>query len=391
MKIQHSFVELVGLSLIVGTLAVAAEIETTDPATPSPTSTRRKPAEKGQVIPKAQIAILLDNSGSMSGLLEQAKSELWKTVNELITARRRGKTPQLEVALYTYGEPPAQLLVPLTDNLDIVSERLFAISIDGGTEYCGQTIAQATNQLAWSSSNDDLKLIFIAGNEPFSQGPVDYREACRAAIAKGIIVNTIHCGSGIPDDWREGALLADGKAASIDQNQQVVHIDAPQDAEIVRLGAALNDTYVPYGRQGSEGQMRQSVQDSNAAGVSSANAAQRSIAKANTFYRNHSWDLVDALRDGQVRLEKLNQEDLPEIMRPMSPQEQKSYLDTQLAKRQRIQERINTLSEQRRQFVARKRKEQAEAGADTLDQALTATVREQAIKKSFSFDAPMAR
>ena len=36
--------------------------------------------------------------------------------------------------------------------------------------------------------------IFIAGNEPFTQGPVNYAESCKAAITKGIIVNTIHCG-----------------------------------------------------------------------------------------------------------------------------------------------------------------------------------------------------
>jgi uncharacterized protein with von Willebrand factor type A (vWA) domain len=38
---------------------------------------------------KIQVALLLDTSGSMDGLLEQAKSQLWKMVNELATSKKR--------------------------------------------------------------------------------------------------------------------------------------------------------------------------------------------------------------------------------------------------------------------------------------------------------------
>src|SRR5437870_686414 len=44
----------------------------------------KEPAEK----PLVQIAILLDTSGSMDGLIEQAKSQLWKICNEFIKARQ---------------------------------------------------------------------------------------------------------------------------------------------------------------------------------------------------------------------------------------------------------------------------------------------------------------
>ena len=40
--------------------------------------------------PLIQMAILLDTSGSMSGLIEQAKTQLWTIVNEFATARRQG-------------------------------------------------------------------------------------------------------------------------------------------------------------------------------------------------------------------------------------------------------------------------------------------------------------
>jgi hypothetical protein len=89
------------------------------------------------------------------------------------------------------------------------------------------------------SRSDVYKVIFIAGNEPFTQGPVNYADACKAAINKGIIVNTIHCGTeaeGINTKWKDGATIADGKYLVIDHNRAVVTIEAPQDKEIARLG-----------------------------------------------------------------------------------------------------------------------------------------------------------
>ncbi len=151
--------------------------------------------------PLVQIAILLDTSGSMSGLIDQARAELWSIVNEFILSERGGRQPEIQVALYEYGNMGLssetgwiRRIVPLTTDLDKVSEELFALKTNGGDEYCGWVIRDATQKLAWSSSPEDLKVIFIAGNEPFTQGPVDYREVCRAAIARGVIVNTIHCG-----------------------------------------------------------------------------------------------------------------------------------------------------------------------------------------------------
>ncbi|HJN07531.1 MAG TPA: vWA domain-containing protein [Pirellulaceae bacterium] len=337
--------------------------------------------------PVVQIAILLDNSGSMSGLINQARGELWKVVNEFVTAKIDGVRPDLQVAVYHYGSPPATQLVPLTDDLDKVSEALFGIPVSGGSEYCGQAIDMATKELQWSESHDDLKLLFIAGNEPFTQGPVDYREACKAAIENGILVNTIHCGNGIPNGWRDGAVLADGKAMNIDHTQSVVHIEAPQDKEIARLGVELNKTYIVYGAKGVEGGQRQIAQDANASNTSIAAAQQRAVAKANAFYRNDAWDLCDACKAGKVDLAKIKAEDLPKNMRIMTLKERKAYVEKMQQQRVTLQKRINDVNAERVKFVAAKSKELAEqSGQDTLDQALIGAIRVQATAKNYSFE-----
>src|SRR6185369_4975439 len=151
--------------------------------------------------PLVQIAVLLDTSGSMEGLIEQAKGQLWKIVNEFLKAKQDGQTPEVQVALYEYGKSSLspksgwiRQIQPLTTDLDKISEELFALKTNGVDEYCGWVIKRAVDDLDWSPSADVYKVIFIAGNEPFTQGPVNYAESCKAAITKGIIVNTIHCG-----------------------------------------------------------------------------------------------------------------------------------------------------------------------------------------------------
>jgi len=366
-------------------IPLSAQQPTDLPAAPAASPVR--PAAETDP-PLVQIAILLDNSGSMSGLIEQAKTQLWRVVNELTTARQNGKLPRLQVALYTYGSPPPRQLSLLTDDLDKVSESLFAVTISGGSEYCGQVIQTATRELAWSAQPNDLKLIFIAGNEPFTQGPVDYRDACKEAITRGIMVNTIHCGGGIPDDWRDGALLADGKAMNIDQNMQVVHVEAPQDKEIAELGVELNKTYVAYGSAAVEGQQRQTVQDANAANQSLDSAVQRAVSKANGFYRNAAWDLVDAVNEGKVELDKIDTSQLPEDLQKMTPEQRREYVTRQATMRKQLQEKINHLNGDRDKFVAARRQELANEDQNkTLDQALITAIREQATAKEYRFAA----
>ncbi len=101
--------------------------------------------------PLVQIAILLDTSGSMSGLIDQARAELWSIVNEFIFAERDGQQPELQVALYEYGKDSLakeggyiRQIVPFTTDLDKVSEELFALETNGGDEYCGWVIKEAT-------------------------------------------------------------------------------------------------------------------------------------------------------------------------------------------------------------------------------------------------------
>lgn len=354
------------------------------------------PAE-GQA--KVQLAILLDTSSSMNGLIDQARTQLWSVVNTFIDAKVGGQVPFVEVALYEYGNNSLtaesnyiRQLQPLTRDLDQISADLFKLTTNGGSEYCGAVIQRATIDLSWDSSPDVYKAIFIAGNEPFTQGPVDPFEAGKAAITKGIIVNTIHCGSeaqGISGKWKDGATIADGRYLTIDQNAVIVQIDAPQDAEIATLNASLNQTYVPIGSVGRQRIEVQAAQDKLAAESSAGNDAlsKRAAAKSTANYHNAAWDAVDASREKDFDLAKIPDADLPAEFRGKSLEEKTALIDKAREAREKTQADILRLNQEREAFVAAKRAELAEtSGEQTLDQAVIATVREQAATKGYCFD-----
>jgi hypothetical protein len=181
------------------------------------------PAEEPARRP-VDLAICLDASNSMDGLIDAAKRKLWDITNELAKAK---PAPRLRVALLSYGNdgyPAREGWVRVdsgfTEDLDGIYQRLFALTTNGGTEYVGRVIQTSLDRLDWTASKEALQLIFVAGNESADQDrDISFRDACRRAIAKGVMVNSIYCGpatDGVAPGWREVAALADGHFASID-------------------------------------------------------------------------------------------------------------------------------------------------------------------------------
>lgn len=334
-----------------------------------------------------QLAILLDTSNSMDGLIEQAKSQLWKIVNEFNGAKQGDKTPVVQVALYEYGNNNLSAgtnwirqVLPFTRDLDKVSNELFKLTTNGGSEYCGAVIRDAIDKLEWDRSSKVYKAIFVAGNEPFTQGPISADDSCKSAISKGVIVNTIHCGSesdGVNGGWRRGAHIAEGKFLTIDQDKAVVHIEAPQDKEISRLSIELNATYIGYGAAAPAAAANQTAQDNNAARYKSTGAeVERALTKSGAGYFNTHWDLVDATKKGGVKLEEVKETDLPKPLKDLKPEDRQAYVDQKAAERVKIQADIHKLNEERLKFIATKQKEAGRT--DTLDTAIGKTIREQA-------------
>lgn len=339
-----------------------------------------------------KVALLLDTSNSMDGLIDQAKAQLWEIVNELSYAKCRQERPNLEIALYEYGNDNLsegngyiRKILPFTNDLDDVSKELFSLTTNGGSEYCGTVIQASLNELDWGNNADDLKMVFIAGNEPFTQGKVDYRDAGNNAKEKDIVVNTIFCGDynhGVASKWQDGAKLTYGDYLAIDHDQKTVHIASPYDDLILQLNLKLNKTYVPYGKRGKMKIRMQEAQDANASSYSKENAVSRTVSKGSHLYKNSSWDLVDAAAEEDFSYEELEEKALPENLKGKSTTEIKAYVKKQQQERKKIQEEIASLNQQRRVYIS----EQKSENTNGLESAMIEALKKQAAKKNYTWN-----
>jgi hypothetical protein len=345
--------------------------------------------------PVIQLALLLDTSNSMDGLIGQAKAQLWKVVNELSRAKKGGKSPDIFVALYEYGNDRlssengyVRRVLGLTEDLDKVSEQLFALRTNGGSEYCGHVISKAIDELTWSPDKNVYKTIFIAGNEAFSQGPTNFRESCKSAVERDVLINTIFCGrqaDGISGGWKDGAILAEGSFMNIDQNRVATHLAAPQDKAISNLGVELNKTYLPFGRVGTESQKRQTAQDKNAGDVGNGSSLQRARWKSSKNYKCDTWDLVDAVTNKKLKLKDLKEANVPAILKKLNLEERQAKIESLLKERKAIQAKIRKLDVERQNFVAAALKKVNNNKKNSLDEAMLEAVRKQAAAKKFKF------
>jgi hypothetical protein len=102
-------------------------------------------------------------------------------------------------------------------------------------------------------------------------------------------------------------------------------------------------------------------------------------------YSNSTWDLVDALKEKKVDVNKIADEELPAEMKAMKPEERTAYVEKAAKERTDIQSQITELNRQRELHVAAELKKQATTGSQTLDEALVETTRTQAAALGYSF------
>lgn len=339
-----------------------------------------------------KVALLLDTSNSMDGLIDQAKAQLWDIVNELSYAKCNNKKPNLEIALYEYGndnlngeEGFIRQVLAFSNDLDEISKQLFSLTTKGGNEYCGQVITTALDQLKWGSNPNDLKLIFIAGNEPFTQGKVSYKEASKKAINKAITVNTIFCGDyeqGVSGFWKDGADITKGNYISINHNKATAYVSTPYDDDILEYNKKLNSTYVTYNAIGKEKMELQAEQDFNAKGYSNANAVSRTVSKSSHLYKNSNWDLIDASEDENFKYEELKQDELPIELKNKSKEAIKAYISKKREERKAIQKKIQELNTKRKQHILKQNKSQT----NDLENAMIKAIKAQAKYKNYNWE-----
>lgn len=346
------------------------------------------------------LGLLLDTSNSMDGLIDQAKAQLWNIVNRLSEARNDGQRPMVRVALYEYGnsglpmqEHYIRQVSAFTTNMDEISKQLFALSTNGGEEYCGAVMARSIEELDWGGNEADLRMIYIAGNEAFTQGPISFATSCERARQKGIIVNTIFCGDhreGINTSWQAGALAAKGDYFSIDQDAVTMQVASPFDEELAKLNAGLNANCIYYGQFGTYNWGNMAAQDKNAEGLGLSSCNSRLKFKSNNGYVNSTWDLTEvetAKLDSVIG--RLDRKTLPEKYRGLDQAGLKGAITLERQQKETNRARIAELMVKREEFVAEYNRK---AGVtNELENAVLRSIERMATAKGFKFEEPKVK
>ena len=343
-----------------------------------------------QAKPRVEVAFVLDTTGSMGGLIAGAKAKIWSIANQIVLGKPK---PVVHMALVAYrdkGDAYVTKVFALTDNIDQIYTDLMKFQAGGGgdtPENVNQALHDAVHKLSWSKDRKTLKIIYLVGDCPphneYKDVPT-YDKTAKAAIEKGIYVNTVLCGNNAQASkiWREIALAAEGTFLAIAQSGGVTEIPTPYDAELGKLNAELTRTVIVYGEKNER--RRNFKLNNDAAEYSSAIQAKRAVFSGSSG-KAATGDLLDALRDKRADLGKLKKDELPEKMQKMSSAEQKKYIAAKQAKRDEIVKKIKDLAAKRAKHI-KKELAKTKGGKEGFDHKVVEALRIQAARKNIRYE-----
>jgi uncharacterized protein YegL len=347
---------------------------------------------------KIEVVFVLDTTGSMGGLIETAKEKIWSIATTLAQA---DQAPEIRMGLVAYrdrGDAYVTDVIDLSSDLDTMYGRLMQFAAGGGgdtPESVNQALHDAVHRISWSQDPSSYRVVFLVGDAPPHmdyQGEAQYPDIVRAARARGIVVNTIQCGEmpATVAPWSEIARLGSGRYLKVEQAGGAFAVSTPFDDEIARLAAELDGTRLFYGNDeqmallGGKVAATESLTDAATIGSRARRAVFNATASG---YRNlfGDQDLVENVTKGEVALDEVPEEELPENVRELGRAEQEKLIEELAGRRQVLQSRIDALAESRAAFIDERVAE--EGGAeDSLDRQLYDTVRDQAAPAGLSFE-----
>jgi len=348
--------------------------------------------------PAVEVMFVLDTTSSMTGLIAAAKDKIWSIANTLASA---DPAPDIRMGLVGYrdrGDAYITVYTPLSSDLDAVYAQLMQFEALGGgdaPESVNQALAEAVNRPQWSRSDAVYRVIFLVGDAPPKmnyQDDVKYPLSCAQAARKGIVINTIQCGSmaATRPVWQEIAQRGEGRYFQVAQSGSAVLYDTPYDEPIARLSRTLDDTRIYYGDAAHHEEMesRKETADTIYSEASPAAVAKRTIfnsksAGAKNFYG--SQELVQAVESGQKKLSEIPKEELPPELQRLSDEALAAHIAARGKERKALQDRIDKLAKKRQDYIQAKVAAEKDKGAGSLDSKIYECIQAQAAPKGLQY------
>jgi Mg-chelatase subunit ChlD len=342
--------------------------------------------------PEVEVVFCLDTTGSMGGLINAAKQKIWAICNQIAGGK---PTPRVKVGLVAFrdrGDAYITKVFDLTDDLDGIHGHLMGFQAQGGGDFpesVNQALHESVTRIKWSANPKTLKMIFLVGDAPPHmdyKDDIKYPETCQLAVKQGIIINTVQCGNHPQTRkyWEDICHRAEGSYVQIDAaGGPLVTIASPYDAELATINTDLSRTTLTFGTRQLQ-QAGKAKKELNAALPTSA-AADR----AGYYARSGggaSYDLLQNIKDGKVKLENLKKDELPAELQKLSLQEQHAYLDKLDKSRTELMKKATELDSKRAAYIRQKQAEETRTGArDSFDNQVLLILRRQAARNNIQY------
>ncbi|WP_020593467.1 vWA domain-containing protein [Kiloniella laminariae] len=339
---------------------------------------------------RVEVAFVLDTTGSMADLIDGAKRKIWSIANTIVDIH---PDADIRMALIGYRDIGDDYVVkPFEMNKDIqgLYGNLVRFEADGGgdtPEAVNEALNTAVRKLDWSDDNTTRRIIFLVGDAPphmnYANAP-QYPEIIELANKKDIIINAVQAGEDreTRDIWKEIAQRGHGRYIPIPQDGgQITIIETPFDNDIIILQRRIDATVIPYGsdREQSEVRNKMSLKSSAPEAVQVENSKFYAKRATEKEVITGGGDLVADVGNKAVSLDKIEDKELPEPLQGLSPEKKQAYIEEKLAARAELEQEMASLIKKHDDYVAEqlKTREDAPAKADSFDQVVAETLKEQ--------------
>lgn len=348
-----------------------------------------EPAVRIAPRPVVEVAFVLDTTGSMGPLIEGAKRKIWSIATSILDANPNAEIRMGLVAYRDIGDEYVTKTFNLTTDIQDLYANLLQLRAQGGGDWpesVNEALEVGVTKLSWTQGPETCRIMFLVGDAPphmdYAQD-TKYPEVIRMARERGITVNAVQAGGARDTErvWRDVAQRGDGRYIPIPQDGgQVVIIETPWDTEIIELQGRINGTVLPYGPRAQRSSVEQKTRQVTAAAPAVASEMagylNRSGAKSGAAVTGRG-DLVTDVTSGQQKLDSLKDEDLPDALRSMRPEQRQATIEKVQAERKILNDRMSELVKRRDRYVTEQRKTAPAKPADSFDRAVTETLRAQ--------------
>lgn len=382
--------------LTAGVIALYPMYKNSIAITPDGGPLDNNPVQQSQA-KKIELVFVLDTTGSMSGLIHAAKEKIWSIATNMAQA---DQAPEIRIGLVAFrdrGDKYVTRVIDLSSDLDSVYAQLMDLVADGGgdgPESVNQALYEAVHHVSWSQAKDAYQVIFLVGDAPPHmdyQDDVKYPVSVQAAVAKGILVNSIQCGNdrNTQARWQTIASLGKGSFFNVAQSGNAVAITTPYDEELASLSKEMDSTRLYYGSESvrKEKQKKQAATEKLHEKASVESRARRAMFNASKSGKTNqigAGDLVEEVITGRTDLSSVPEAELPASIRNMPAPRQQRLIEETAKKRAELEQKMKVVAKKRAAYI-REEVKKRENTADSLDDQLVGTLRAQAKEEGLDY------